>query len=275
MLCAAGATALALGAGATAATAAPTTTGTLYVQQAAHATLERSGSAWKLVLERPDAHVIAFADRPARTGTALRTRAFVGAWGASFGGDPPNAALQIEGAPASRDVALLELSAPKLSHGGARLTYRARPLTATSAALGGLAARADGGVSGRFGRVTLFIDDGGAAAGTLSVSVSGVAPGDSVSVGLTTGTIGFTPDAVTTLGATGQWGVAGDQVMLQCGGPATCSGTATVAVAPAAAATLAGEVVLNSGSVTLSWSGGAQQTFSTAPGQAFSLSAGS
>jgi hypothetical protein len=136
--------------------------GTLYVQQAGDGTLVRAGHAWHLVLERPDAHVIAFSDRPARTGAAVTLAAFVDGWAAAFGGDPPNAAIEIAGAPPSRDVALVELSKPRLRRHGRRLVYRAVPLTATSATLGGLARRADRGIAGHLGRVTVFIDDGSA-----------------------------------------------------------------------------------------------------------------
>ena len=134
--------------------------GTLYVQQAHEGSLVRHGHAWRLVLDRPDPFVLGFADRPARTGISVRLATFVHDWRIAFGGDPPNAAVEIAGAPASRDVALVELSAPRLRRHVHRLVYRAVPLTATSASLGGLARRADRGISGRLGRVTVFIDDG-------------------------------------------------------------------------------------------------------------------
>jgi hypothetical protein len=268
---------LLLGAGVSTASAAPTTTGTLYVQQAANASLVHSGNAWKLVLDRPDAHVIAFADRPARTGTAERTTSFVSGWGEAFGEDPPNAALQIEGAPASRDVALLELSAPKLSRGGARLTYRARPLTATSAALGGLAARADQGISGRLGRVTLFIDDGDASASQiLTLSVTGMAVQNQISVGLPANVFTLTAPVVPTITGPSQFGFGANQLDFGCGaGDSTtaCSFTVSVPVNLAADQPLPIVVSTSSspGTVTASWSGGPTQTF-PAPGAQVQLS---
>ena len=244
------------------ASAAPTSSGTLYVQQAADASLVRAGGAWKLVLERPDAHVIAFADRPARTGTALRLSSFVRGWDAAFGGDPPNAALQVEGAPPDRDIALLELSAPQLSKGGKRLTYRTRPLTATSATLGGLAKRADRGIKGRLGRVTLFIDDGGSGTtGILTVTATQLTPGTLLSldpVALATG-----PAAFTTASPFAYWGDQGGGVQVVCDSRATAACTASLSVpvtAPAGPLTL--QVGLASGSATLSWSGGPAQTVS-------------
>jgi hypothetical protein len=136
--------------------------GTRGVQQAANGSLGRAGAGWKLVLDRPDAFVTGFSDRPRRTGMSVRMATFVADWPMVFGDDPPNAAIEVAGAPVSRDVALVELSAPRLSRGGRRLTYRARPLTATNATLGGLAKRGDRGITGRLGRVTVFIDDGSA-----------------------------------------------------------------------------------------------------------------
>jgi hypothetical protein len=247
------------------ASAAPTTTGTLYVQQAANAQLVRSGNAWKLVLDRPDAHVIAFADRPARTGTAQRLSTFVRGWDAAFGGDPPNAALQDEGAPPSRDIALLELSAPRLSKGGHRLTYRARPLTATSATLGGLAKRADRGISGHLGRVTLFIDDGGATAtGTLTVAVTGV-PGGML-LELNPLTVGAGTPVFTTPSPYAYWGVLGGGVQITCdsrAGSATCDGTLVVPIsAPPGPLTM--QYALPPGSTAaLTWEG---TTTSLSPG---------
>jgi hypothetical protein len=244
------------------ASAAPTATGTLYVQQAANASLMRAGSAWKLVLDRPDAHVIAFADRPARTGTAQRLAAFVRGWDAAFGGDPPNAALQVEGAPPSHDIALLELSAPHLSKGGHRLTYRARPLTATSATLGGLAQRADRGIHGRLGRVTLFIDDASTTTtGTLTVAATGLQPGQLLelnAIALAAGASAFVTASPFTY-----WGTQGGGVQVVCDAAASapCSASLSVAVsAPDAPLTL--QVGLASGSATLSWSGGPPQTVS-------------
>jgi hypothetical protein len=244
------------------ASAAPTTTGTLYVQQAANASLMRSGSAWKLVLDRPDAHVIAFADRPARTGTAQRLPAFVRGWDAAFGGDPPNAALQVEGAPPSHDIALLELSAPHLSKGGHRLTYRARPLTATSATLGGLARRADRGIHGRLGRVTLFIDDGSATTtDILTVALTGLQPGQLLElnpVALGSGTPAFVTASPFTY-----WGTQGGGVQVVCDAAATAACSASLSVPVSAPdGPLTVQVGLASGSATLAWSGGAPQTVS-------------
>jgi len=242
------------------ASAAPTSSGTLYVQQAANASLARAGGAWKLVLDRPDAHVIAFADRPARTGTAMRLGSFVRGWDAAFGGDPPNAALQVEDAPPSRDIALLELSAPQLSRNGKRLTYRVRPLTATSATLGGLAQRADRGIKGRLGRVTLFIDDGGASAtGLLSITVTNLQP--SRLVGVAAVTLGAGAADFTTPSTFAYWSTLGGGVQITCDASATeaCSAALAVPVsAPAGPLTL--QVAVPDGSaVTLSWSGGLPQ----------------
>jgi len=257
-----------------AASAAPATSGTLYVQQAANAQLVRSGSAWKLVLDRPDAHIIAFADRPARTGTAIKLSSFVEGWDAAFGGDPPNAALQVEGAPPSRDVALVELSAPHLSRGGHRLTYRARPLTATSATLGGLAKRADRGIQGRLGRVTLFIDDGSSATGVLSIEATGVAPGSLVQVTLPINTFALSAGVTTTSNAVSQWSVESATLSFQCGPAGPCNGSASAVVNASPSQPLGVFFNVNSGAMTGSWSGGPIQTF-FAPGAQATLVPGS
>jgi hypothetical protein len=256
------------------ASAAPTTTGTLYVQQAANAQLVGAGSAWKLVLDRPDAHVIAFADRPARTGTAQRLSTFVRGWDAAFGGDPPNAALQVEGAPPSRDIALLELSAPRLSRGGHRLIYRARPLTATSATLGGLAKRADRGIKGRLGRVTLFIDDGSSATGVVSVQATGVAPGMLVQFNLPDNTFAVSAGVTTTTDTLSQWGVGISTLTFQCNATSPCNGSATAVVNAPPSQPLNALFIINSGAMSGSWSGGAVQSFA-APGAQVPLPPGS
>jgi hypothetical protein len=135
--------------------AAPTSS--LYLQQAKSGSLHGD----TLVLRGVSPQTTRFADRPARTAGSLTTRGFVSGWKGAFGDDPPNAALEIAGAPRSRDVALLELrGAPRYDAAAHTLTYRVRQLRTTSAkTLGPLAARADQGVRD-FGAATLFIDDG-------------------------------------------------------------------------------------------------------------------
>jgi hypothetical protein len=128
----------------------------LYLQQATSGALHGD----TLVLRGVSPRTTQFADRPARSAGSLSTGSFIGDWRDAFGDDPPNAALEVADAPASRDVALLELRSPRYDARTRTLTYRVRHLRTSGAkSLHALAARADRGVRD-FGRATLFIDDG-------------------------------------------------------------------------------------------------------------------
>ncbi len=138
--------------------AATVPAGSLFVQQADGGKIVRSGGRWRLVLRKPSPVVTTFSDRPVRVGSSEPLRAFVSGWRGQFGSDQPNAALEVPGAPPSRDVLLLELSPPRRAAG--RLVYAVRPLTKTSSRqLARLARRADRPTARAFGRATLFIDD--------------------------------------------------------------------------------------------------------------------
>lgn len=168
--------------------------GTLYVLQAQGGTLERAPGGWVLMLREPDARVTAFSDRPARVGGAVALRRFVARWRASFGADPPNAALQLDRAPAGRDVVLLELRRPRHDRRAQTLTFRVRPLRTTDRRrLSTIARRADRRVAARFGRASLFIDDGPSAFGygvTFNL-LGGVPSGAPVDFSLTLGNSQF------------------------------------------------------------------------------------
>ncbi|MDW5598690.1 hypothetical protein VSS74_30290 [Conexibacter stalactiti] len=133
----------------------------LFVQQAAGGTLNGA----TLVLRGVAPRITSFADRPQRSAGTESLAAFVKRWPASFRGDPPNAALEIDGAPAGRDVAIVELRKPRYDAKARTLTFAVRRLGARAVAKGGLARfgnRADSGGKGttRFGRATLFVDPG-------------------------------------------------------------------------------------------------------------------
>jgi hypothetical protein len=246
--------------------------GTLYVQQARNAELVGT----RLVLHHPGARVTTFSDRPARQGGSQTLPAFVAAWTAAFGDDPPNAALELTDAPASRDVTLLELRAPRYDRRRDTLTYTVRPVTkAAGHALDGLAARADKGLRGRLGRATLFIDD--AATPALELTVSGLPPGawvqlQALPVGLQTQVTGT---------GTGIWNatlqvIDGEQVGVldySCAPtePAPCSATLSVGItgfpSDAVLPAVASSTIPASGTtVTVSWADGAAVT--VPPGQA-------
>jgi hypothetical protein len=178
-----------------AAAQAPSPPGDLYVLQADGGTLQRSGGTWRLTLRDPAATVTRFADRPARIGGPQRLKRFVAGWGATFGGDPPNAALQLDRAPPGRDIVLLELRRPRYDAKAGTLTFRVRPLrTAGGSRLGALARRADARVAAEFGRASLFIDDGPSNIGFgVTINLLGGAPGPPVTFTLALGNTEFQP----------------------------------------------------------------------------------
>jgi hypothetical protein len=140
--------------------AAPAGAQDLFVQQAAGGTLNGT----TLVLNGVAPRITSFADRPQRAAGTESLASFVKRWPASFRGDPPNAALEIDGAPAGRDVAIVELRRPRYDARAKTLTFSVRRLGADAVARGGLAhfgRRADTARgTARFGRATLFVDPG-------------------------------------------------------------------------------------------------------------------
>ncbi|MHB1810162.1 MAG: hypothetical protein ACYCU0_12855, partial [Solirubrobacteraceae bacterium] len=59
----------------------------------------RSDGHWRLTLRGVSRHVLAFADRPARSSRQLSTKRFVSSWPRIFGSEPPNAAIVAEHGP--------------------------------------------------------------------------------------------------------------------------------------------------------------------------------
>jgi hypothetical protein len=234
--------ALTLGAGASVAQA----DSTLYLQQASGGTLKGD----TLTLRGVAPRTTTFADRPQRTGGDEATRSFVSGFGRAFGSDAPNAALEVTDAPASRDVALLELRAPRYDAAKRTLTYTVRQLRSTGAAnLAGLAKRNDGAKVTHFGRATLFIDDGSTAVAPTVLAVSVTIPGGvqgsvtlsdatfelgtnaSVSgittFGGSTGTVELSPSTATFSAQPGG-GMTFDLVMLAQPSGSTVDGTASI-----------------------------------------------
>ena len=138
----------------------------LYAEAAQSGTLKRirgNRGTFRLVLSHVGT-VRTRGDHPATESL----RHFVRHWRArGFSSDPPTAALVLAGAPSSADVALLELSRPRLGRGGRSVSYRARRVQGASAArLARFVDRADPSVASHFGRARLLIDAG---SGTLGV----------------------------------------------------------------------------------------------------------
>jgi hypothetical protein len=135
----------------------------LYVQQTSGGSIERLGhGVYRLRLTGISPRVSTFTDRPRRRAGSQGIEGFVHKWRANgFAADPPNAALVLDQAPASRDVALLTLSHPHYNRAKQTLTYRATPLHGREPALASFARRADPISAGELGGASLFVDDGG------------------------------------------------------------------------------------------------------------------
>jgi hypothetical protein len=151
----------------------------LYVQESDGGTLQRLDSGgFRLRLSGVSPRVSTFTDRPRRRAGSERLRGFVGQWQANgFAADPPNAALVLDRAPRSRDVALLTLSHPHYDRGRETLSYRVTPLRGADAgALASFARRGDPLRPGEFGAASLFVDDGGAEFTEVTFEVNGASP---------------------------------------------------------------------------------------------------
>jgi hypothetical protein len=150
----------------------------LYVQETAGGSIERLGDgAYRLRLTGVSPRVTTFTDRPQRRAGSQGLEGFVGSWGANgFAADAPNAALVLDHAPASRDVALLTLSHPHYDRARQTLTYRATPLHGRETALTSFARRADPIRAGELGGASLFVDDGGSEAANIVFTFSSAEP---------------------------------------------------------------------------------------------------
>lgn len=161
--------------GAGAAAHAPTTGesgGDLYLLQAEGGVL----SASKLVLHGVAPGVTDFTDRPRRSAGLVGVTKFTSDWTSTFGAVAPNAALEVQGAPKDRDVALIELRKPRYDARTRTLTFTVHRLNHDAdPALKEFDRRADGTAVKRFGHASLFVDSGGETlvAATIRVSVPG------------------------------------------------------------------------------------------------------
>ena len=253
--------------GAGAASAAPISL--LYVQQTAAGSLVHTAHRWQLVLRDPSPEITTFADRPARVGGSLSLQNFVKQWRAEFHHVAPNAALEIAGAPANRNIALIELGTPHRDARRDTITFDISPLKRTSATrLQTLARGADPLRTGSFGRATLFIDDGTSMQFPFAMGVSGTQNGS-----------GFTltfNQAQLTLSSTSESTFTSEQGMTYVyspnaimgspisGGPALWSGNAVGWLGTIGGQPVTGYAVLQPGmTVTLQIGTGPQTTISS------------
>jgi len=146
-----------------------------------------AGKPGRFVLDLSGAGVVtSFTDRPARAAGTESLAGFVNRWRArGFAADPPNAALELPGAPSGRDVVIVELTRPRLVGKGA-VRFQARRVGSVSPALARFSRRGDSRTAPRFGHWNLFVDPSAAApvgigvevgmpAGTFSMVFSGAA----------------------------------------------------------------------------------------------------
>jgi hypothetical protein len=136
----------------------------LYVQETAGGSIQRLGvGSYRLRLTGVSPRVTTFTDRPRRRAGRQSLEGFIGSWKANgFAADPPNAALVLDHAPASHDIALLTLSHPRYNRARQTLSYRATLLHGRDNALASFARGADPVRAGNLGSASLFVDDGGA-----------------------------------------------------------------------------------------------------------------
>jgi hypothetical protein len=164
----------------------------LYVQQTEGGSLRHLASGgFALKLTGVSPRVSTFTDRPARRAGSRGLGSFIAGWDkAGFAADPPNAALVLDRAPSSRDVAMLTLSHPRYDRRHHTLVYRVEPLHATDAgSLAGFVKRADPVRAGDFGSASLFVDNGAqqAAYASLTVSLQNAVTGQPIRLGVTGG----------------------------------------------------------------------------------------
>ncbi len=130
----------------------------------------------KLTLTDVDPRAVWFTDRPARQAGTDDIDGFTKLFFA--GGDPPNAAVEVAGASAAKNLAVVELSTPAYDREGGTLSFAAklvpadeakRDAAARAAAHPGIAdaiSRQDGALPSTFGGVTVFVDSAAVPAAT-------------------------------------------------------------------------------------------------------------
>jgi hypothetical protein len=126
----------------------------------------------RLTLTGVQPFVTWFTDRPMRRAGLYDIPGLIEGFFA--GQAPPNAAIEVIGADASRDVAILELSAPQYSPRTRRLVFAAKRIPVDEASgfsikhpvLGDFAARNDAALPKRLGKVVMFVDSAPCVAST-------------------------------------------------------------------------------------------------------------
>jgi len=232
----------------------------LYVQETAGGSIERLGAgAYRLQLTGVSPRVTTFTDRPRRRAGRQSLESFVTSWKANgFAADPPNAALVLDNARASRDVVLLTLSHPRYDRAQQTLTYRATPLHGHDTALASFARRADPVSAGDLGAASLFVYDGGGALSTVTFNIYGEATTTTVQFLLSGGAAAWSLSSVTALSINGTFPLTSlyaTRKALSLGLPSGSSLASTISIPIEPQETEAPEVEVTnvSGTVTVTW----------------------
>jgi hypothetical protein len=245
---------------------APAVVEQLFVQTARAGTLvpvKGADGTFTLTLRGISVDVVSFTDRPARVAADLPTSEFLDNWdGGAFSDDPPNAALVIDGAPDSKDVFVFELTKPRYDEGSATVRYKAEEISdGPVGRLAGFADTVDEAAATKFGRASLFVDPLPSTA--VTVELSGEPPFINASFAS-----GFEySDAEQTVGgdvtefvtAANAWG-------LFAGGTVPASGTINSFFCVPPGVSTVPLSVAGSGTVTITFSGEAAQTFGPGDG---------
>lgn len=136
----------------------------LFVQTASSGSLTpgRGEGRSELVLNGVSPRTTYFTDRPQRRAGLVPVGVLVRKWSEAFGGDPPEAAIQLDDAPKSSDTVVVELlRAPTYRSAARTLAYPVRVVSPDNQRLDPVAARADRRLPTRFSDASLFIDAGG------------------------------------------------------------------------------------------------------------------
>jgi hypothetical protein len=153
----------------------------LYVQSVDGGSLRHVKGGFELELTGVSPRVSTFTDRLRGGAGTERLGTFIGGWAkAGFAADPPEAALVLDHAPSSRDIAMLTLGHPRYDRRAHTLSFRVHPLRGKATEI--LAAFAEGGDpvrAGDFGAASLFVANGAAqvAQDEVKINVRGATPG--------------------------------------------------------------------------------------------------
>jgi len=153
----------------------------LYLQRVDGGSLRHVEGGFELELTSVSPRLSTFTDRLRHGAGTERIGTFVSRWAkAGFAADPPEAALVLDHAPSSRDVAMLTLSHPRYDRRAHTLSFLVQPLREKATdLLAAFAERGDPVRAGDFGSASLYVANGAAqlAQDLVKINVKGATPG--------------------------------------------------------------------------------------------------